>query len=405
MNADNNDAQNDDQNDGPTDSLTDTSAHDIANALAVLTEIKKGNFEARILGIDSTGDLGEMLHAINDVIDRSDAYIRESTACLEHAKDGKYYRKLIETSMLGSFHRATQSINSSLDAMLNKVTGFSDITSTFETSVKGVVKSVAGAASSLSVSSRTMQSISTDTLEQTNLVASAAEESSERVQTVASATVELTASIREISNQVASVSKVTQESADITMDVKQRIEALQLAASNVSKSVLRINKIAGQTNLLALNATIEAARAGEAGKGFAVVANEVKNLAQETSGATTEIASYVSEIQIAMERAVAGIHDVSEKILSIDEAYTSVSAAINEQSTATSEISQSIESVANGTQDISENIVQVSQSAKETGGAANDVNASAEELSRQSEALYDEVDRYLVRAAEILQSR
>ncbi|WP_418251452.1 methyl-accepting chemotaxis protein [Granulosicoccus antarcticus] len=247
-----------------------------------------------------------------------------------------------------------------------------------------------------------MQSISSDTLEQTNRVATAAEKSSSRFQTVASATVQLTASINEISGQVLSASILTQESAAITVDVKQRIEDLQLAAQNVSKSVVIINKIAGQTNLLALNATIEAARAGEAGKGFAVVASEVKNLAQETSGATTEIESYVSEIQAAMSRAVEGIHNVSEKISSIDDTYASVSVAVEQQSSATSEISRNIEGVSSGTQEITQNIVQVSQSAQETGNAATDVNNSAEELSKQSEALYKEVDRYLVRAREIL---
>lgn len=382
--------------------MGDVNASDIAKALTVLQQIKKGDFEARILDIQSTGELGEMLHTINDVIDRSDAYIRESTACMEHISNGEYYRKLIETSMQGSLLRATRSVNASLSSMLEKFSGFTKLTNTLEASVKGVVKTIAGAASDLTTSSMSMQSISSDTLEQTNRVAEAAEESSSRVQTVASATLELTASVKEISKQVVSVAKITQDSATITVDVKKRMEVLQKAAENVSKSVVIINKIAGQTNLLALNATIEAARAGEAGRGFAVVANEVKNLAQETSGATTEIESYVSEIQAAMDRAVEGMHDVSEKISSIDEAYTSVSVAIEQQSSATSEISRNIESVSSGTQAITHDIMQVSQSAQETGSAASAVNTSAEELSKQSKALSEEVDRYLKHAAGVL---
>jgi methyl-accepting chemotaxis protein len=177
--------------------------------------------------------------------------------------------------MVGSFLSASGIVNSSLDAMLDKVSGFTQITDSFEASVKGVVDSVGGAASGLNTSSTTMQSISSASLEQSTLVAAAAEESSSRVETVASATVQLTASIREISSQVVSASKIAQESAEITVDVKQRVEDLQHAADNVSKAVVLINKIAGQTNLLALNATIEAARAGKEVDQYLVRAREI----------------------------------------------------------------------------------------------------------------------------------
>jgi methyl-accepting chemotaxis protein len=57
-----------------------------------------------------------------------------------------------------------------------------------------------------------------------------------------------------------------------------------------------IERIAKTTNILALNTAIEAAHAGEAGKSFAVIAIEVKELAQKTSLAASEIRTAVSKL-------------------------------------------------------------------------------------------------------------
>ena len=58
-----------------------------------------------------------------------------------------------------------------------------------------------------------------------------------------------------------------------------------------------INVIAERTNMLSLNASIEAARAGDAGRGFAVVAEEIRNLADRSAQATSDIAAIIRSLQ------------------------------------------------------------------------------------------------------------
>lgn len=76
-----------------------------------------------------------------------------------------------------------------------------------------------------------------------------------------------------------------------------KVQSLGQRTDEIEHIVHLINTISEQTNMLALNAAIEAARAGEHGKGFAVVAEKVRELSEETTIATKDIAKEVRQIQ------------------------------------------------------------------------------------------------------------
>jgi methyl-accepting chemotaxis protein len=79
--------------------------------------------------------------------------------------------------------------------------------------------------------------------------------------------------------------------------------------NEIGSIVDTINLIAERTNLLSLNASIEAARAGDAGRGFAVVAEEIRNLADRSAKATSDIATIIKALQEVVGEAVTASND------------------------------------------------------------------------------------------------
>lgn len=69
-----------------------------------------GDFEKRI-NARTRGDLGDLIFAINDLIDRIDAFMREAAASMEYASRHMFFRRIIETGMVGVFLEASRTIN------------------------------------------------------------------------------------------------------------------------------------------------------------------------------------------------------------------------------------------------------------------------------------------------------
>ena len=265
----------------------------------------------------------------------------------------------------------------------------------FESTVGQVVSSVAASSGQLQNTAKDMSQIANDTQGRASNATNAAMNATTNVQTVASAAEELSHSINEISRQVADSSTMASTAADKAQTTNHTMRELAVSASKIGEVIDLITNIAEQTNLLALNATIEAARAGDAGKGFAVVASEVKNLANQTSSATEEIANQISEIQDKTRNAVSAIEEVSKMIDHMNEVSAAIAAAVEEQGAATAEIASNVEQAALSTQDASTNMDEVTSSAEQNGRVATDVLHAAEGLSSQASSLRQQVDLFL----------
>lgn len=169
---------------------------------------------------------------------------------------------------------------------------------------------------------------------------------------------------------------------DNTEKLARDISNLGTLSNQIGQIVDVINDIAEQTNLLALNAAIEAARAGEHGRGFAVVADEVRKLAEESSHATTEIETLISQIQSGIAHAVndmnLGAKQTADALISVGDSGEILQGILSE-----------VEGIVGAVQQITTGLEEANSSGQEIAGATEEQAASIGAIAAFAQKLSD----------------
>ena len=359
----------------------------IRRATEIVEAVANGDFEKRIIGVSSDPEVAAMELAINRLIDRTDAYLRESQTCVEYVRRNQHFRLIPETGMVGAFKNAARAVNTTLYGIKEKHDGCIDLAADLEAQLSEVMTNVTEAIGTLRTTADSLETNAANASERCVGAAAGAEEASVHMQSVAASAEELTSSISEINRQVVGSADLANGAVEKSRAMNATINGLNGVTARIGDVVKLIQAIADQTNLLALNATIEAARAGEAGKGFAIVAQEVKTLAGQTAQATEEISGQISELQATMSGAVNANDSISTAIEDINTACNAIAAAVTEQSAATGEIARNVNEAAEGTGEVSSGISIVQQATQSTQDSVGRVVSSTDILLKQEQSL------------------
>ena len=354
----------------------------VKNITALCQKLEHGDFSTR-LDVYETDCVGEMFWTINDLVDRFDAFARETVSCLDFISRNHYFRHIIIDGLRGDLSNSAAKINNLTKTIKTKTDDTDRLADSVGQSLAEIVKKITDVSDNLRLTSKELNDVSENANSEVASLSETSCSTSTNVQTISNATDEMSSCITEISQQINQTSDISGQAVEESSKARVAMDALLANTKKTSNLVKLIEKIAKQTNLLALNATIEAARAGEAGKGFAIVANEVKSLATQTGMATEEISSQIGSIQKEAENTAGAFSDIEVIIEQIKSYSSGVASAVTEQTASSQEIASSALQAADGMTSVSEKVNNIEDNIESVAQASSSVSDATNQISTE----------------------
>jgi methyl-accepting chemotaxis protein len=282
-----------------------------------------------------------------------------------------------------------------LDAKVAAQTAFQTASLAFQEQMSAIVLSLEGHSSRMTEASGSLFTLSREVETRADAVSGATKAASANVADVATTFGAFAEGITRISGETARTAGAAEHARNVVHAASTDTAALRDTVGMIGQMVTLISDVATRTNLLALNATIEAARAGEQGRGFAVVASEVKQLAQQTSQATSDAGARLQAITVAADSIANRILSLVDSVEEVDMASAQIAELMREQGDKSRVINSGTTDAAARMRSVSTQMSDMSRMVTQSHGAANIVTGVSGDLSQQARSLRAAVETFM----------
>jgi methyl-accepting chemotaxis protein len=236
----------------------------------------------------------------------------------------------------------------------------------------------------------------------------------EEVRQTAHVSSQKTLQVSESAQRVAQISQAGKKSTEETIDGMDRIRKqmgsvtdsmvrLSEQTQAISQIIAVVDDLAQQSNLLAVNAAIEAAKAGEHGRGFAVVASEVRNLAEQSKAATSQVRGILNDIQKATAAAAMATDQGSRAVEAglkqsqlAGDSIVTLAGNVAEAAQAATQIAASSHQQLVGLEQVAQAMESIKQASMRNLDDAKQLESAAQDLRELGQRLNDLVGRYRI---------